>query len=387
MDLARQEAFEILDGFGLGDRVVVVASRSEPAIVGDFGTNAVAVRSAINGLVVTERSADVDDAVEMVLARQEFANAGVYVFTDLAGASAAPVEADSVSYVRVGDSVDNVAITRFEVRSNPYSVHDGEAFVEIANLSESIKSGTLLLVEEGATLLREEFELDPGEKAGYFAYVSAPRVEAILDVEDALAADNRAFALNGLTGTRSVLVVTSGHPFIEEALRVHSFLDVEVVDQEAYVSGLARSYDVVVCDGCDPGSGASRGYLSLRTPQPGGPSGRIGVVESTHPVTRLVDFGPVPPLRFEPVFVGEGSQTLLRVSGRPALTVSDVSPVRRSALGVDTSSPDFALHPAFPILISSLVEWLAAPRAGEAGVFPAPFRFDWQSVKPKLRSK
>ena len=369
LELAQREALDVLGGFGFRDRVVIVAAWIEPEVIGDFETNSADASSAIAGLMVTERAADVDDAVELVLARQEFANAAVYVFTDLAGSRAAPVEVGSVTYVRVGASIDNVAITRFEIRSNPYSAHDGQAFVEIANFGEVSRRGTLLLVEEASTLLREGFELAPGERATYFESVSAPRVEAILEVDDALGADNRAFALNGLAATRSILVVTPGNPFLVEALRVYPFLDVEVMDTEGYPSGLTRPYDVVVCDGCDPVSGATRGYLSLKKPQPGGARGRASVVENGHPVTRLLDFGSIPALRFEPVDAGEEWQVLLRVRGRPALSVSESEPARRAMLGVDASSADFTLRPAFPILVSNLIEWLSAPRPGEARAF------------------
>ncbi len=369
VDLAEDRALDVLGGFGFRDRVVVVAARTEPDVVGDFPTNGLAVRAAIRGLFPTERTADVAAAVELVLARQEFDDAPVYVFTDLAGGSGSLLEADRVRYEQVGNAVDNFAITRFEVRSNPYSVHDGDAFVEVANLGETSGGGTLRMVDDDTVKSEQDFQLEPGERATFFQTVSGRRIEASLDVDDALEADNRAFALNDLAGGQAVLLVTDGNPFFEEALRVHPFLDVDLVRPDAYAPGAEATYDIVVCDGCNLPAAARRGYLEIQHPATSDSGGRVASVTIDHPVTRLVDFAPVPPLRYRPLNVGAGGQVLLRAAGRPVLAVWDSTDVRRAVLGIDVSSSDFVLRPAFPILISSLIEWLSAPRPGEAFAF------------------
>jgi hypothetical protein len=74
-----------------------------------------------------------------------------------------------------------------------------------------------------------------------------------------------------------------------------------------------------------------------------------------------------------------GADVLLRVGGVPAVTAAETDGRRSVDVQLDLAQPDFALTPAFPILIANVLAWLTAPgeladeaTAGEPLTFSTP---------------
>src|SRR5690606_6449854 len=101
------------------------------------------------------------------------------------------------AYVKVGERADNIGISAFSVRPLPSSPRDFQVHIELTNDTREDRRVPLELRINGRLTDAFEFELPAGQSiARTLRQFSGEgsEVEAVVDVSDAFALDNRAFA-------------------------------------------------------------------------------------------------------------------------------------------------------------------------------------------------
>src|SRR5581483_4031547 len=176
-------------------------------------------------------------------------------------------------------------------------------------------------------------------------------ITARLDAHDALEIDNARMTI--VPPLERVRVALSGGPslFLQKALSVNAAVTVEPN---------AGSPDDVVCDGCPQVPDGRSGVLFVPAAGAFSQSTRLTVTRANHPLVRSVDFSglfatplslPAPP---------NDAEIVVRAGDSPVLAAYERNGRRFVELRVDLNRPDFALAPAFPVLMANAVEWLAA---------------------------
>jgi Ca-activated chloride channel homolog len=159
--------------------------------------------------------------------------------------------------------------------------------------------------------------------------------------------------------------VTPGNVFLEQALRLRTDFQVDVVGTAAYRPSAAYALTVfdrfsplVLPDGpyvmVDPPAGST-----LAGAQPMG-IGRVRAVDAGDPLLANVDLQDVHVARSEDLRNSTFGRPLISSLQTPLVLVRD-EPFRQVLIGFDLHESDLPLRIAFPILVQNLSEWMLPP--------------------------
>jgi hypothetical protein len=199
-DLARGRARELLGELREGDESVVVAVDVRPRLVAPLTSDRRAALAAIEALEPSEGLSRLAFGIQ--LARSVAAGAvevEIVVLTDLPRDEVEiPIAADErLRWVRVGSTDDNVAVSALRVDRNPFEdAAAARAFAAVRNYARRPHEVVLRVALGGREIHTESLELAPGESrvVPIRGLEGSGRLEATIEVGDALAADDRAFA-------------------------------------------------------------------------------------------------------------------------------------------------------------------------------------------------
>jgi Ca-activated chloride channel homolog len=365
LDLVRKKALNLLNEVGGNDRVLIVQGRLQPILNYYSGSDKRSLRRALDDLSATESSPDIDQALLVGLssvAKTEDYEA--FLFSDGTQPIHLPDNNDKVHYVQVGESENNVAITRLSIRSNPFSPYDREIYAEVANFSNRAQKFRLQISLEGAILLDQTVELSLEQRKSF--PIKAPpagkgTIQASIDIQDDLYADNSATASLDLNKI-SVLLATTGNQYLEKALRVNPFVALMTKRPEDCTQEEMKKYNVIIIDGqmsqilpssnCfiidHPAAVASLAAKNLVSPMP------------SHPVMSFVNLKNVVIEEALPLKIRSSESILIEEKGKPLMAASEAGRFRMVRLGFDVRSSNLPLNLSFPILISNIVNWLGS---------------------------
>ena len=205
-------------------------------------------------------------------------------------------------------------------------------------------------------------------------------VEARLAGDDALAADDRAFAIVPAEGRTRALLVGEGNAYLENALALLPRLELYAVSEAGYDDALAEAAD----DGTRTGSSSSTASCrpnrrparrSTSTLHADGAFGTVAgridgpLIDRTdpeEPLLRFVDLTTRPhrsrtrgrPRR------GNAHRWSPRGAGDPLVAVGERDGRRVAVIGFDLGESDLPLQVAFPLLMSNLVDHLLPAAEG-----------------------
>jgi Aerotolerance regulator N-terminal/von Willebrand factor type A domain len=281
----------------------------------------------------------------------------------------------------VGTPRDNLAITRFATRPVPSNPATSEVLLEVRNFSDKPATTEIELTFDGRPIEVKPFTLAAGERRQeIFASVTRPArsargwLVARITASDALALDNVAYATLPPARPARVLLITRGNPFIEKFLSVDPSLKFELLAPEAWSPVLAQKFEVVIFEGTLPASldlatieQVGGNYLFLKsTPFPSATmldQPLITEVDTAHPVTRLaavqnITIGKAAALAV-PVRDGWKFSAPLRSFDHSLIIAGERAQQRIVAVAFDMLESDLPLRVAFPLLMSSSIQWLA----------------------------
>ncbi len=347
------------------------------------------LRDALTRVLPTDASGDLSATVQLGrdLLASRVGEKQIVIFTDRAPENAG--EGD-VHYVAVGAAQENVAITRLAARPLLTSPQTSEVLLELRNFGTAPAKGNVEISFDGRLLDVKPFQLAAGAKR-LEVFPSVPRagasargwLTARLDVPDALASDNVAYAVLPAPPIRRVLLVSAGNFFLEKLLGADQGVTFELVAPNAYRKEFAAKFEVVIFDkslpaefdvAAAPGNALFLGQTPFNTGGAAIEQPLLTDLEEEHPVLRLVNLQNVTVVRSAAMAVppsadGARWSAPIRSFENPLLIVGERGGKRIAALGFDVAESDLPLRIAFPLLVSNLVQWLA----GEGLAAPRPF--------------
>lgn len=396
--VAKDEARKLVRGLSGSDRALVVQMGPVPLPLSTLTSDPTELVPAIERVTATDTRADFSRALDLARdALRGEKRPEIVVLSDgvLEKKNETPdLEGVALSYVPIGKSGQNLAITQFSVRRYPLDKSRLEVMVEVANAGSESAEIELSLYGDGALVDSERIVVKPGERlprfmpdvGGTSAALEA-RIRYASGLEDDLPADDRAYALVPERKRARVLTVTPGNTYLEAALLLDEYLDVTTVAPDAYPP--QANFDVTIFDGVAPPPAKGAGALIyLNPPADGAPIAHAGAIEDfgfdtwdkKSPVLRFAAMGDIQVSRGHALkpspddkIIGESDQGPILVSGsrggHPFL-----------ALGFDPRNSDFVLRVAWPLFVLNSIDsfgdadtsYLSSYRTGEVWRLPVP---------------
>ena len=188
---------------------------------------------------------------------------------------------------------------------------------------------------------------------------------ARLATGDIFALDDTTTAVARTPRAFRVLLVTPGNVFLEQALRLRTDLQVDVIAPATYKPSAA--YALTVFDRFSPAVLPDGPYLMVDppagSPLAGGPAvgiGRVRAVDAGDPLLANVDLQDVHVARSQDLRNSTFGRPLISSLQTPLVLVRD-EPFRQALVGFDLHESDLPLRIAFPILVQNLSEWMLPP--------------------------
>lgn len=381
-DAARSKAIDIVNKMGPGDTMMVMTAGSKAKVVASFTSDKKVLTGAISSLKPMDTPCNMRQAMVLALSLvsgKTSAPARVAVlsdggFGDLMDLAAKGVQID---FLKIGRQCDNVGITGLASRKTLSG--EQQIFIGLQNFSKRARSFNLeMYVNDQLLDIREE-SMKAGETRqeilGKVANVRG-RVTAKLDIKDDLAADNTGSVY--VSGPRkiSVLLISKGDIFLQNALNLDPRS--QVTKAESAPADLSKSkYDLVVFDGVKPPSNLPQGgYLLVNTSADQGPASlgeaveRPAVIDSSsrHPVAAYVDFSNAHILKADYMQPKPWATTFMEGPGG-ALGVAGTKDGKNFVqLSWSLLDSDFPLRVGFPIFVANCLDWLAPSEKSGAGM-------------------
>ena len=384
LEAAKAAAIEALRELPAGGKVSVIAAGRTARVITNGTSDLGSVKQAIGAIGPTSDVGDLGDALRLASAlAARSGDAEILVATDaaLANAPKGPIEAP-VRVLQVGREARNEAIVALAVRTAPSGLSHS-AFISVANLGMEMAQRRIELYADGVLRDSRSLVLDPQRKTDisiddiddpdHPASVVEVRLvagdaaggTASAGPTDALAVDDRAWAIVPPAALRRILLVGKGDPYLETALSYLPDTELYGVTPDKYGPGTKPDlFDLVIFDGWLPTELPAKPILAIAPPA-SSPLGTvagtltnpgIGTVNADDPVLRYVDLSTVHvaeakelalPAWARPVIAGPGSSPLLyagTLSGSPA-----------AVLAFEPRRSDLPLQVAFPVLLANLV--------------------------------
>ncbi len=285
---------------------------------------------------------------------------------------------EGVEQVVVGAATQDVSVDSVVASAGPGLPPEYAIRIQVSNHGSDERLVRLRLETVDSVLGESQLSLPSGETVAQVYRMQPVDAEWVLatlvEHQDALAANDRAFGLLPPLRPARVWLVGEGNRYLEEVLGVFPGLELRKLDPERYRRP-PEDLDLVIFDRVAP-SGRAPGVPAVYIDPPRGTGPFPSWATAREPQFTTWDFGhrifrgvAMRHLVVEQVSVlqlpRDTGRVLAATDDGPAIVVSDLSP-RSLVLGFDLTRSDLPLTVAFPQLVYNLVLWARADSLGEA---------------------
>lgn len=376
-EVARERAQTLIDGLGPNDTMTMIAVADMPRVLASRTNDRSLLRQALNQAQVSNGQADWPAALILAAAGAQTNVKNTVVILSDGGLyrrghdPSLPAVPGQLSYVPTGVTAENLAVAALAVRDGPTGP---QAFARIAHYGTQPARPLVEIYVNGALFDARTLDLSPGSESTLTLNdlpLDTETVEVRLP-DDALALDNRAWAVRTLDRQAAVLLVTPGNTFLERAVGLLPDLNVTTVRvtetlTNAVLARPATPPALYIFDRVTPAELPSEGNLlfigplastdlfrltgTLTSPQ-------ISNVKRDHPLLRYVDLSDVH-ISHALQVQADWAESPVQAEGGPLLLVGEIGNRRIAILTFELHRSDLPLKIAFPILIANLSQWLA----------------------------
>lgn len=425
LEAAKDEVRKVIRGLGGSDRMLIAQMDAAITPLGPTSSDAAELERALDAIRPTDARADFPRALRFAAdSLRGVRNAEIVVVSD--GRLGEAVDASGkvrlpddvkLTYLPIGRGVRNVGITAFSVRRYPLDKSRYEVMLEVTNTgpeTEDIELGLYADPQVGAAEGRGQLvdltklRLKPGERLPRFypslsgaSRALEARIAPLGDGKDELPADDRAFALLPERRRAKVLVVTPGNTYLEAALLLDEYLDVQIASPREYADEIAPSGarpDVVVFDGATPADAPRAHAIYLDPRGPGAPVKIEGEMKSPgfdridrkHPIVRWTALDDVNIAHARKLVPQPGDKVVGASVEGPLLVTGQRGGYKFVALGFDPRESDLPLRVAWPLLLLDSInyftdedaEYISSYRTGDVWRVPVVTRTGQARLKP-----
>lgn len=289
----------------------------------------------------------------------------------------------TVVYWPIGQSDDNLGITRF--RARPHRRQSAQyAYIRVINASPRLVETRVVFELDDSTVAVEPLSVEGGESWEKTVVVHAPEggvLRARIDRPDALAVDNEACAILEPIERASILLVTPREErfFFEQALvAMESLVDPEAsltisIEEYDTLNAAGTAPDVTLFNNCAPNNLPPSGSFVFVNAWPKEVPARVidtleapelTVVERDHPLMRYLNLSAVSLARAKRVDLTQRSTVLARSSeGAPLIFLHHQPDRRFICLAFDVMESDLPFRNAFPLFLRNAVALLMIERS------------------------
>lgn len=388
LDEAKSRALEIIDGMQRGDKMMLVSFADQAEVLAELSDDTARLRSLVRELEPTDTRTRIRDALFLAHSLQSSVpDLHVLLLSDgrVSDLDQLGTREYRLTYVAVGARRENAGIVAFSVRDPLEGVGPRQAFVQVHNESEAGLETTLTVTLDDAPLAIEPLACAGGEQteiAFDLPPIARGVLRAELDVDDALAADDVAWAvIRPGAEIRTLLVskpTSSAAFYLQRALTHDARVSLSVTAPSDYAGG--EDFDLVIFDGAVPEADAMpSGAVVFLNAVPEA----LGVAETgmldrppilaydrEHPLMRFLNPENVGIARSRLLTLPDSARVLLSTTG--GALIADLSrdgqPI--ALIAFDLGDSDWPLKLSFPLFFQNLLSWV--PRGRDAGDAAVP---------------
>jgi hypothetical protein len=381
---AKAEANRLINAMSGGDEATLIAAGARTQVLAPLTANTNNLKGALSKATTQDTGCDLREAIVLASSLLKTKkNARVYVLSDGGVTPVGDLNTKNLElqFVKIGVRNNNLAVTAADARRG-YGSTQAQVFATVHNYSDKAKTIDLQLSCNGSLIAVRPLTIPAkGRQSQLFDDI---RFESGLfsvgfEEKDDLLSDNIAYANLDAPRAIKVLLLSSGNLFLEKAINVDPNVQLTRASTPGAASNSAN-YDVVVCDGIAPKNGDAN-QLVFNTFTALSPVEKVGATQAPsvadwdrkHPVTKFTSWNDVRFARAQAVKLKSWGQTIVESERTPLIVAGERGGKRIVWCGFDVRETDLPLRVAFPILVSSSLQWLTAKR-GTSGESGAPTR-------------
>lgn len=402
LEEAKYELREMIRGLGGSDRMLIAQMDSATTPLTTMTEEVPDLEAAVDALTAKDTRADFRRGLAYAIDSLEGLNKPEIIVVsdgalgDLEDVTRGLELGDTkVSYIPIGESGTNVAITQFSVRRYPLDKSRYEVMLEVTNTNDKPVEVELSLLGDGDIVDVTRLSLGPNERLPRFykdlagaSRTLEAKIKLASGKRDDLPADDHAYALMPERRRSRILVVTKTNTYLEAALLLDEYLDVTLIEPSAYPPG--ESYDVTIFDEVAPPLAANTGSAFYLNPPKEGSPVKVNkklkklfgfdTWDRKHPIMRWMAPGPIQALRGN-TFKPEKGDKVIGASFQGPILVSGRRKGRKFvALGFDPRDSDMVMRVAWPLFVLNTINYfvdedtsyVSSYRTGEVWRIPAP---------------
>jgi len=392
-DLARKEAFRLIDDLPKESRVLIIQAGHNPSILSPFSNDKSQLRQIIADARPSDTRGRIDKAVYLALSFMDpDRDDRIFLVTDGAGGQLEKISRihQRVRTILVPGGTKNVGITKFEFRRDLEFRDHYEIMLVLKNYNPHPVLCPIELTLEDKTIVEKTIGLRALEKKLLVFPHTGPlsgRAEATLKLDDDFPIDNRAYTVLHPSRDIWILLVTKGNYFLERLLAAYPNVMINSVKEiiPSSWTDQAVRHDIVILDRIPPPATERGNFVLIDALSPSIPLLKTGHISNPE----ILDWDRRDPimanLDLSGLYIERATQVKAAAragadnSLRPILESQQTglmfayekSGLRAVYVGFDPTRSDLPLRVAYPVLMSNIFDWLV----------PHHLRFSTSQVK------
>jgi len=362
-EAAKKEALNFIKNLRPKSLVTLVSMGGGSVIEENLSSDRNKLIEKINSLKVTNSAVNLDDAANLLrsVARQ-YPGTAVALF----GSHELKVPGVDISFSNLSGNGDNYAVL---LLSHALSGKNLTALARIANYGKSSATLPVSLYADGNVLDAKNVSLDPGEVSTVY-WNSIPEstrtLECRIEKKDSLDADNHCWDSVNPIKTGRVMLATEKNIFVEKALSLMN--NIRLYKTTPTENTGLKNYDLYIFDGFLPEKLPTDGSLMIINPPANNLFKVDGEIEqpvlkkSTHELFKYINDFTFTIGKAKKMVLPNWARTVLDSREGPVIFAGALENRRIIVLGFDLHNSDMVLKPAFPIMMSNVLEWLIPSR-------------------------
>lgn len=381
-EVAKQQIEAVIDSLGSNQMTLIQVGRT-PQVLAAATNDKQQLREALAQATASQTTAAWSAAFALAAgAAQGFQDAQIVIVSDGGLPDDLPRLPAETTYVPVGQSDANLAITALATRNTAVGP---QLFANIRNEGNTPAQALLSIGVDGVLYDAQQISVPPLAQESFTWQLAQDSTLIVAELsnnpDDVLALDNFAVAVHEGGITNRALLVTEGNLYLEQLYAVLPNIEsFKAPPNTPLLDANAEPFDLYVFDGVALPNPLPPADMLIIDPRPNENSDLIrvtGIITGAQqtaavrvgdsPLLQFVDWSGINIAQLAAVEVeADNAEALVEAADAPLLLTGERNGHRFAVLPFPLDRSDLPLQIAFPILMSNLTNWLNPGRAFDA---------------------